>query len=387
MEPTSSVSLGGNLACEEAEEHLSALLDVRQGYRPPSDHPLASPAMRASVELHALTCSSCQKKLEEFEAIGLAFSEYEVDEKPVQAFADAAARVRAALGVEEPVAPRLSLVQRPVAAEPKRATWWNYLAMPVASAAVAALVAVVMLPLAQGPRLMDPEVVKEAAHAPDVKASHPEYGGSEEPVFTPFQPLQARLDQQNGGDASAVPLFVPATTPVVRPDEPAAKPSEESVDHDAQQVALERLLQQTKFRQLEKDLITLGAKEFYAKDGRRCLIGGKFLVAPSLKKPAAAAEEVPNPPGLYVYDVIPGSPLYQAGLRRGSYLMALNDIQFTRGDVADVNKLGRALLLLNDGQTAHVEFAQGFSQGWMMRSATVTLGEYETVDATTPLHD
>lgn len=320
----------GNLACSDARELLSDLIEVRCGEIPhPDGTRLSEPGMRAAVELHVAACEACRLEFHAFEEIGAAFSEFSVGEPPAQHFANYGQRVRSRMARAEPGvisgAYALRSTDAPPAAKPRRAL--RFAAFAVSTLAAACVVFAISRNV---PRQNPGSKLAVATPAKKVR------------VFTPKTPSQMRVFIPGGAQTVSQEF-------VRNPDEP-------------------------KFLQtLQDDEKRYGYFVF----GEKTLGEDKPLLGVYLKttrdEDRVAGEKI----GLMVYYVVPGSPAAAMDLKPNDYIVDINGVPIADGGAKDAVGFLSKIRAEGPGKplTIHIVRPIGNEHLYMVKQAN--LGEYE----------
>jgi len=325
--------------CSKAQTLLSDLLDVHRGERPaPMESPLGHAPTLQALESHVEGCAACQQELRELEELGLAFSDFCLDEPGEAHFA----------GYGRMVNERISRMTRRTTARSQAlpvSAWRTWVSTVAASAAAAVFTVVLLGPRgqatpstveqAQVPLQADalPKRESEGVHKSISEKEINEQLAEVDRIDVPtLEPRAQTLSLMTAGEGSRLVTYDPA------------------VDKKSPTVWLP-----------EKKTCYLG-------DSPSALMGIMFK---------ATGEEDPAG-GLCVVAVKRGGPADAIGLRPDNRLLALNGISFSDSSSEEIIKFFNAVSNLGKGKPVRVDFAAQNTAGeWIIKRGRGVLGKFE----------
>ena len=326
---------GDTLTCLEVRETLSDLIDARRGEIPyPGGTRLAEPGMRSAVELHLAGCTDCRDELLAMEEVGLAFSEYSVGEPPAQVFADYSRIIRERLAREK----SLHAPVRNAFSKNRRSVW---LTLGVSGIAAA---------LAFAASLKYLTAQKTNSNTNSMSDNHRRQSKEIDRTALLNTPVKLKMTHQLPGGTDA--QFVTNDFSLNNPQE------------------------QSRMKQIQDDVdlykyVILAERP---EPGEQPLFGAYIKTTREVDK----ADDGQGVGGIVVFDVEPGSPAAQMGLRKNDRIVTINGMAIDDGGPQEaVNFLTGIRQLGKDAPvTLHVLRAAG-SQWFFMKPPTVTLGDYK----------
>jgi hypothetical protein len=285
--------------------------------------------MRAAVELHVAACDSCREELRLLEEAGAAFAEFAVGEPPAQYFADYGRIVRA------------RMAGGAAAASPK-SRWRSRVSWGVTFGASALAAASLLLVLSRGLPVTEKEGL-EVAEAP--------------PALSAAQTVK-RVE------------LIPWTMPRNGPTTLRVMKGPQT---EAQDVIL-NLAHPDSMKQLETDEGRFG----YLIMGEPTLPGQKPLLGVLLKTTRDEDKDVNKDerPGLMIYSVIPGTPAYAMGLKRGDYIVTANDMKVADGSAQDAASFLSSVVTAGADAPISLQILRPMSGGHMFMVKEGVLGKY-----------
>lgn len=326
--------------CSKARALLSDLLDVRRGEQPaPIESPLGHPLTLQAMELHVGKCAACQQELRELEELGLAFSDFSVDEPQAAHFTGYGQKVNKRIRrMPQHTTVRAEVV--PVS------PWRTWLSTVTVSAAAAVLTAVLLgLPgqttqteqQKRTPIQVQPARQQASAERKSVIIAHDptpyELLADAERIDVPtLEPCAQTLNLMTSGEGSRLVTYDP------------------SVDKKTPVIWLP-----------EK-------KTFFLGDSTAALVGIMFK---------ATGDEDPAG-GLYVVAVKRGGPADVIGLRPDNRLLALNGVSFSGSSSEEILKFFNAASNLGKGKSIQIDYAtQSKSGEWIVKRGRAVLGKFD----------
>lgn len=322
---------GNTLNCMEVRETLSDLIDARRGEIPyPGGTRLAEPGMRSAVELHLAGCNDCRDELHAMEEIGLAYSEYSVNEPPAQVFADYPRIIRERLAREN----SLRAPVRGFFSRNKRSVW-----LSLGASGLAAALAFV--------------VVNKSAHPAAVKdhvvavTPLPRVRSIDRSAFKSSVPMTIKHPSLVKGD-----LQFASQDFTHNPQEPSdLKPIQDQVDQYKYVVLAER-----------------------PENGEQPLFGAMLKTTREVDQ----AEDGEGIGGLIVYDVVPGTPAFKMGLRKNDRIVTINDMAVETGGPQEAVDFLTGIRHLGKGAPVTIHVVRPVGSQWMfMKPLIGTLGDNE----------
>jgi hypothetical protein len=312
----------GNLACAQARELLSDLIDVRRGELPhPDGSLLAEAGLRPALELHLAACEACRTELAILEDVGGAYADYSVGEAPAQMFENYGRKIRARIAAGNGTAKTISSPFRQ-----RRMAWAaaGLSGLAAASWAIVLMSGTVKVP---EPSTYEPIVA--------MRASRDEAGGAAE--------TGASQRPRNSG-----PMYVTnprgLRIPVSNPIEPNS------------------------LRQLEQHEARSGYLLF-----PEPLLGLRLKTTRDVDRVVGE-----GPIGLMVDQVIPGSPAHMMGLRKNDFIVTLNGLEVKGGGAEEAVKFLSSIKELGAGTEISVDAVRPVqSELLFMKRMHGVLGQYE----------
>lgn len=334
------------MTCAEVQPLLADWPDVLRGEIPPVGvSPLAESACRDGVEAHLNACAACRAEARELSEVGLAFAEFDVGERPAQDFERYALAVRARMSSDEKLIPLPRRGSTP-ARERQAPGWLSWLGLAGASAAAAVLAVMASAQLFPAAQPV-PLVIQQEAAA--------EVGESE--ILKSFKDLKPLPRQQ-----TLRPLTVnPVETVTFGLRSQAVGEQVVNLGRDATDTV--KYLNQT----LEREGTVLFLEK--TPEGTPQRLGAVLAVS---KDEKANPEGCQN--GLAVFEVLPGGPAYQAGVRKGHYILAINGMRFEKSTLPEAIKFINALHQLAIGEHIQVDYAEFIGSDWVIRRGETAVG-------------
>jgi hypothetical protein len=321
---------GNSLNCLEVRETLSDLIDARRGEIPyPGGTRLAEPGMRSAVELHLAGCADCRDELHAMEEIGLAYSEFSVNEPPAQVFADYPRIIRERLARENSLrAPARGFFSRN-----KRGIW-----MTLGASGLAAALAFVVVSKATRSNAKD-----RIVDGPPV----PRIPSIDRHAFKSKVPIRVQHPSLVAGD-----LQFASQDFTHNPQEPSdLKPIQDQVDQYKYVILAER-----------------------PENGELPLFGALIKTTREVDQ----AEDGQGIGGLIVYDVIPGSPAAKMKLQKNDRIVTINDMAVENGGPQEAVDFLTSIRHLGKGAPVTIHVVRPVGSQWMfMKPLTGTLGDNE----------
>ncbi|MBI3831902.1 MAG: hypothetical protein HY291_20435 [Planctomycetes bacterium] len=342
----SEASNNGVLSCAGAREHLSDLLDIRRGETPaPGATPLSDPLLRTRVEEHVDGCPDCRLELQGLSEIGLAFAEFRVGERPAQDFDGYAQAVRARIHGGGKVIPMPG--RATVRVRESRMPGWRRLAGVAVSSAAAAVLAVTMLP-----HVFSTHKTKRTQVPPPAENVADTSGDRWTNMQAVPNPLAPKVVDVGLTDQTE---FIMRGQVGGNQTVQLGKNSVDTLKYLKQTVEREGMVRFLE-RPPEGELPHLGAEL------------------------AVSTDEKANPEGclkgLAVWDVIGGSPAYHAGLRKGTYILNINGVDFEKSTLPEAIKYVNVLHQLNKNELVQVDYAEFDGNDWVIRRGKAQVGAF-----------
>jgi hypothetical protein len=342
--------MGPAVDCLKAKTLLSDLLDVRRGEQPTSlESPLGNPQVLQALEEHLVQCGSCKQELGELEELGLAFSEFNLEEPDAAHFAGYGRMVHERV---RRMTQRTTVRPGMVAANSPWRTWLS----AVAASAAAAVLAVVIL----GPRGQTttpsgiPSTSQQIAQADPVKVQTPK-----------------KIEMAAPSEGSLLDQFADAGESIVIPKlEPRSLDLDLRTRQGIQRVTLDP-------RAEKKNVVGVlseSSEPFFLSDPPLDTTKSTGLVGIMFR---ATGKEDPAE-GICVVAVKRGGPADTIGLRPDDRLLAVNGISFPESSSGEIIKFFNAASILGNGKLIQVDFATRSKSGeWIVKRGKAILGKFQ----------
>jgi anti-sigma factor RsiW len=333
--------------CSKAQTLLSDLLDVRRGEQPsPHESPLGNPQTLKAVEQHLAQCDVCTQELRELEEVGLAFSEFNLEEREASHFAGYGRMVNERVGR---MTQRTAV--RPVTATPSASMWRTWVSTVAASAAAAVLAVVLLSPRGE---------TTTPAGIPPEKQRTAEADTNKVSTLRKVEPVVSEgslLDELVG--------------PI---DVPKLDPRRMDLDVRTRNGGLQRVtLDPRAEKKSPSSVFSESAEPFFLSEpldnSRNTGLVGIMFKATGKEDPAE---------GLCVVAVKRGGPADSIGLRPDDRLLALNGVAFSASTSEEIIKFFNAVSNLGGGKPVQVDYATKDRAGdWIVKRGRAVLGRFQ----------